>query len=43
MDGKVELLNETLLNISGNYISNRKTECDFRQLPWMTDKVKTVP
>ena len=43
MDEKVELLNETLLNIFENYIPNRKTEYDSRQLPWMTDKVKTVP
>ena len=40
LDKKVELLNETLLNIYGNYIRNRKTKCDYRQPPWITDSIK---
>ena len=40
VDEKVELLNETLLNIFWNYIPNKKTKCDYRQPPWMTDNVK---
>ena len=34
------LLNETLLNIFRNYIPNKKIKCDYRQPPWMTDKIK---
>ena len=40
VDEKVELLNETLLNIYRNYIPNKKSECNYRQLPWMTDNIK---
>ena len=40
VDKKVELLNETLLNIFRNYISNKKIKCDYRQPPWMTDNIK---
>ena len=40
LDKKVELLNETLLNIYRNYIHNKKTKCDYRQPPWMTDNIK---
>ena len=40
LDKKVELLNETLLNIYRNYIRNRKTKCDYRQPPWITDSIK---
>ena len=39
---KVVLLNETLLNIFRNYIPNKKITCDYRQPPWMTDKIKTL-
>ena len=45
-DRKVELLNETLLNIFKNYIPNKKIKCDYRQPPWLNDnkkKVKTRP
>ena len=42
VDEKVVLLNETLLNIFRNYIPNKKTKCDYRQPPWMTDKIKTL-
>ena len=40
VDEKVELLNETLLNIFRNYIPNKKIKCDYRQPPWMTDDIK---
>ena len=40
LDKKVKLLNEALLNIYRNYIRNRKTKCDYRQPPWITDSIK---
>ena len=40
VDEKVELLNETLLNIFRNCIPNKKIKCDYRQPPWMTDNIK---
>ena len=40
VDEKVELLNETLLNIFWNYIPNKKIKCDYRQPPWMTNMSK---
>ena len=40
VDSKFELLNETLLNIFRNYISNKKIKCDYCQPPWMTDDIK---
>ena len=40
VDEKVELLNETLLNVFRNYIPNKKIKCDYRQPPWMTDNIK---
>ena len=40
VDSKVDLLNETLLNIFRNYIPNKKIKCDYRQPPWMTDDIK---
>ena len=40
VDEKVELLNETLLNINRNYIPNKKIKCDYRQLPWMADDIQ---
>ena len=40
VDEKVELLNETLLNIFRNYVPNKKIKCDYRQPPWMTDDIK---
>ena len=42
VDEKVVLLNETLLNIFRNYLPNKKIKCDYRQPPWMTDKIKTL-
>ena len=39
-DAKVELLNETLLNIFRNYIPNKKVKCDYRHPPWMNDNIK---
>ena len=42
VDEEVVLLNETLLNIFRNYIPNKKIKCDYRQPPWMTDKIKTL-
>ena len=40
VDEKVELLNERLLNIYRNYITNKKMKCNYRQPPWMTDNIK---
>ena len=40
VDEKVELLNETLLNIFRNYIPNKKIKCDYRQPSWMTNDIK---
>ena len=40
VDEKVELLNETLLNIFRNYIPNKKVGCDHRLPPSMTDNIK---
>ena len=42
VDEKVKRLNETLLNIFRNYIPNKKIKCDYREPPWMTDKIKTL-
>ena len=45
VDSKVDLLNETLLNIFRNYISNKKAKFDYRQpsqSPWMTDDIKSL-
>ena len=42
VDKKVGLFNETLLNIFRNYVPNKKIKCDYRQPPWMTDKIKTL-
>ena len=42
VDEKVVLLNETLLSIFRNYIPNKKIKCDYRQPPWMTDKITTL-
>ena len=40
VDEKVQLLNETLLNIYRNFIPNKKIKCGYRQPPWMTDNIK---
>ena len=40
IDAKVELLNETLLNILRNYIPNKKIKWDYHQPPWMNDNIK---
>ena len=40
VDEKVEVLNETLVNIYRNYISSKKIKCDYRQPPWITKNVK---
>ena len=40
IDAKVELLNETLLNIFRKYIPNKKIKWDYRQPPWMIDNIK---
>ena len=42
IDGKVVLLNQTLLNTFRNYIPNKKIKCDYRQPPWMTNKTKNL-
>ena len=36
VDGKLDLLNKTLLNIFRNYIPNEKIKCDYWQPTWMT-------
>ena len=40
MDSKVDILNETLLNIFWSYTPNKKNQCDYRQPPWMTNNIK---
>ena len=40
IDAKVELLNETLLNIFRNYILSKKIKWDYRQSPGMNDNIK---
>ena len=40
VDSKVDLLNERLLNIFWNYVTNKKIECDYRQPLWMTNSIK---
>ena len=40
VDSKVDLLNETLLNIFRNYIPNKKIKCYYRQASWMTYDIK---
>ena len=37
---KVVLLKEHILNIFKYYISNKETNCDYRQYPLMADKTK---
>ena len=37
---KVDLLNETLLNIFRNYIPNKKIKFNYCQPPWMNDNIK---
>ena len=41
VDGKVKHLKETLLNISQNYIPNKKIKCDYRQPPWINNNIKS--
>ena len=40
VDGKVDLLNETLLNIFRNYIPNKKIKISYGQPPWMNDNIR---
>ena len=40
IDAKVELFNETLLNIFRHYVPNKKITCDYRQSQWMNDNMK---
>ena len=39
-DEKVDVLNETLMNIFQNYISNKKVKCNYFHPPWMNNKIK---
>ena len=39
---KVDLVNETLLDIFWNYIPNKKIKCDYRQPRWMTNNIKKI-
>ena len=41
VDERVEQLNESLLDIFRNYISNKKIKCDYRQPPWINDNIKS--
>ena len=40
VDGKVDILIETLMNIFRNYIPNKKGKCNYCQPPWMNNKIK---
>ena len=40
INSKVDLLNETSLNIFRNCIQNKKIKCNYRQPPWMTNTIK---
>ena len=40
VDRKVDLLNETLLNIFRSYIPNKKIKFNYYQPPWMNDNIK---
>ena len=40
VDRKVDLLNETLLNIFRNYIPIKKIKFNYCQPPWMIDNIK---
>ena len=41
IDERVDHLNETLLNIFGNYIVNKKIKCDYCQPPWINDNIES--
>ena len=41
VDGKVQHLNETLLNIFWISVPNKKVKCDYRQPPWINDNIKS--
>ena len=38
---KVDILNECLKNVFHNFIPNRIIKCNYRDLPWMTDVIKS--
>ena len=40
VDGKVDILIETLMNIFRNYIPNKKSKYNYCQPPWMNNKIK---
>ena len=40
VDGRVDVLNETIMNIFRNYIPSKKVKCNYCQPPWMNDKIK---
>ena len=40
VDGKVDILIETLMNIFRNYIPNKKGKCNYCQPPRMNNKIK---
>ena len=37
---KVNILNECLLNVFHNFISNKKIKFNYKDPPWMTETVK---
>ena len=39
-DGKVDVLNKTLMVFFQNYIPNKKFKCNYCQPPWMNEKIK---
>ena len=41
VNGKVEHLNETLLNTFRNFLPNKKIKCDYRQPLWINDNIKS--
>ena len=40
VDGKADVLNETLIKFFQNYIPNKKIKCNYCQPPWMNEKIK---
>ena len=40
VNGKIDVLNEILINIFRDYIPNRKVKFNYCQPPWMNDKIK---
>ena len=41
INGKVDLLNATLLNMFCKYIRNKIVKCGYRDPPWLTKQIKS--